>query len=301
MDGKTLLRLLEARLDESSTSDFIGEAEPWDYLDLAACDFAEQTGIVKSMLVITTVASQQSYFTDPHFLRPYMKNNKKKFFGKYYNGTYYYYPTLKPYEYLFKQNETDEQDVPDYFSIVEPDPLDTPSQVTGTATADGTVSGGQCILNDTAAIFVTGSSKVHARDRIHNTTDGSSGIVLSVTDDTHLVCALFDGTDNDWTTGDAYVIQPALSSKIWFDAPSATSGHTLTLPCISLPPPVYSDYGIWPFSSQDCEGIICGAVFRYKYKDEEPDYGDKFYLHFAEAVRKAKVRKVMRNVQGYQK
>ena len=170
---------------------------------------------------------------------------------------------------------------PDHFTIIDDPVLD--NQVTGTATGDGAASGGQCILTDTAADF----SDVSAGDIVHNTTDGSDGVVLSKTSTTVLVTALFNGTADDWTSSDAYVIQPQGKLQLILDPPPSTGGHTLTVHYIQQPAPVYSDYGTFRFQSQYMDAIIKYAAFQYKYRDREPNYGDVYYMHWDRQVRMA--------------
>jgi hypothetical protein len=170
---------------------------------------------------------------------------------------------------------------PDSFTIVDDNTLD--SQATGTCTSAGALSGGQATLTDSAADF----SDVSAGDIIHNTTDGSMGIVLSKTSSTVLVTALFGGTDNDWDSSDAYVIQPQGRLQLKFDPPPSTASHTLTVHYIQRPKPVYSDYGVFRFQPQHMDAIIKYAAFNYKYRDQEPNFGDALYRHWDMQTRRA--------------
>jgi len=149
------------------------------------------------------------------------------------------------------------------------------SQITGTATSAGDASGGECTLTDTSGVFTT-TDYVSKGDVIHNTTDGSSGVVLSITSATALVCALFGGTGNDWDTDDAYVIQPQGRLELIIDPPPSTAGHIITLEYIVKPDPVYSDYGSYRFRDQNMESIIEYAAAKYKMRDSEPDFWSIF-------------------------
>ena len=73
------------------------------------------------------------------------------------------------------------------------------ASATGTATAG---PGGK-VLTDSAANF-GGTDDVKVGDVIRNTTDGSSGVVVSVDSTTQLTTTLSGGTENDWDVGDAY-------------------------------------------------------------------------------------------------
>ena len=173
--------------------------------------------------------------------------------------------------------------IPHCFSIRNKD--DLYSQVTGTATSDGDAAGGKCLLTDTSALFYT-TDYVEPGDPIHNTTDGSTGIVLSIESSTTLYCALFGGTDNEWDSSDAYVINPQARVELYLDPPPSTSGHIIDLQYVKIPAPVYHDYGTYPFRQHLNEAIIRYAAWLYKYRDSVPDFGDAFYTQFDGLVRR---------------
>lgn len=183
---------------------------------------------------------------------------------------------------FYRIEQTSGQVTPDYFAIR--DKQDKMTQVTGTATSAGDASAGECTLTDSAATFIT-SEYVTAGDIVHNTTDGSDGVILSITSDTQLVCSLFGGTGNDWDVDDAYVIQPQSRQEIFFDPPPSTAGYIVRVPYLARPAPVYSDYGVYDFRTHNMEAIIKYAAWLYKYRDSEPDFGDKLYLFWDKAVK----------------
>jgi len=178
------------------------------------------------------------------------------------------------------------QEIPDCFSLQDSSALNT--QITGTATSDGDASGGKSLLTDTDAVFWTPSpsgDEASPGDPIHNTTDGSSGIVLSIYDGDKAYCALFGGTDNEWDTDDAYVIQPQGRVEIVLDPPPKNSLDMIEVWYVASPPPVYDDYGTYRFRQHVVEAIVKYAAWLYKYRDSEPDFGDKFYVQWDKAVR----------------
>ena len=234
----------------------------------AAVEFVDRTGCLRSSQSITTVADQASYDLEPDFLRLYMKNSSGNFYIKYNDGSNNSFPTWKDYEDIFYENNEDSVTTPGKFTIID---SDLPDQVTGTATSDGAASGGECTLTDTSGDF----SDVEAGAIVHNTTDTSSGIVLSKTSSTVLVVALFSGTDNDWSSSDAYVIQPNPRYKLVLDPPPSTADHTITVPYIQRPSPVYSDYGIYRFVNPSA--LVKYGFWLYKYRDKEPNFGDSMY------------------------
>lgn len=184
---------------------------------------------------------------------------------------------------FYKVVKASSQSIPGSFAIRDKQSLY--SQITGTATSDGDASGGECTLTDTSGVFIT-TDYVSPADIIHNTTDASDGVVLSITSATALKCALFGGTDNEWDSSDAYVIQPQGRLELYFNPPPSTSGHIVRVDFIERPGPVYSDYGVYRFRQQAMEAIINRAAFNYKYRDSEPDFGDRLFQLWDMEVRK---------------
>lgn len=176
------------------------------------------------------------------------------------------------------------QSIPSFFTIRDQQTLY--DQITGTATSTTADAAGQVILTDTSGLFIT-TDYVNPGDVIHNTTDGSDGMVLSITSGTALVCALFsESGDNDWTTDDVYVIQPQGRIELVLDPPPSTSGHIVRVPYISRPDPVYSDYGMYRFRQHNMEAIVKFAAWLYKYRDSDPDFGNRWYKAFDSQVRR---------------
>ena len=175
------------------------------------------------------------------------------------------------------------QQIPSCFSIRTKNDLHT--QVTGTATSIGDASGGKALLTDISALFLT-TDYVEPGDIIHNTTDDSHGVVLSIESVTTLYCALFGGTDNEWDTSDAYVIQPQGRVELYLDPPPDTAGHIIDINYVKIPAPVYDDYGVYPFRQHVNEAIVRYAAWLYKYRDSEPDFGDALYVQYDKLVRR---------------
>lgn len=245
----------------------------------AAQEFVNRTNCLKSTQTITTVADQSDYTLNADFVRLYIRNTDKNFILKYNDGNSNTFLTWKEYGAIIYGDNTDSVSIPSHFTLID-DSLD--SSVSGTATANGASTNGTATLTDSTANF----ADVSAGDSVHNTTDGSDGIVLSKTSSTVLVTALFGGTDNDWDTSDAYVLQPQGRMKIVLDPPPSTAGHTITVYYIQKPAPVFSPYGIYRFPQQYTDVLIKYAIWLYKYKDGMPDYGDKYYQMFDRAARR---------------
>jgi hypothetical protein len=283
MDGKMMLYQLRNLLQESSTSSFLDDRTSYDYIYEAACELVAALKLLTASQTITTVATTSKYDINANYLCLYVRNDSNDYVIKYYDASGYYWPTFREQSYIFQENSTADAAIPNNFSIVDEATL--ASNETGTATSDGAASGGECTLTDTAGAFVL--SGVSAGDQIHNTTDGSDGVVLAVTDATHLQTALFGGTNNDWTSADAYTLVPQSRRQLLLDPPSLTAGHTITFQYIARPDPVYSSYKTYRIPAHYMPAVIKYAAWLYKYRDREPNFGDGWYKYWEVQLRKA--------------
>jgi len=281
MDGKSLLYDLRQILNEGSDSDWLDSRSSYTYLHLAAVEFVDRTESLRATQSITTVADQTGYTLNADFMRLYLRDQEHEYYIKYNDGSSNTFLKFEDYQKIILDDQTTSVSTPERFSIIDDSTLD--SQVTGTATSTAASSGGQAILTDTAADF----SDVSAGDVVHNTTDGSDGFVLSKTSSTVLVVALFGGTANDWTSSDAYVIQPQGRLKLVLDAPPSTAGHTVTVEYVQRPPIVASDYGAYRIQSHYQQALVQYAVFLYKYRDREANFGDSLFVFFDREVRRS--------------
>jgi hypothetical protein len=289
MDGKQLKQLFLYALDElSSSSKYASVRKTYEMLDWAASIFSRETKMLHAKTTITTVANQQAYDLPPDFLGLYMTNHIGRFFGKFYDGSNYSFPYLTTYEKIYKSNKTDSVEYPSKFCIVDKESVE--SLITGSATAAGTLSAGKATLTDTTKLFTT-TNRVYARDIIHDTTQGSDGVVLSVTNATQLEVGLFNVETEEAegiTNADAYVIQPAAEYSLVFDAPLETAAYTLELPYYCLPDPVYSDYGFWRFPARTCRAIAYGAASIFKLGEHEITEAAQIGGLFADEIRRLK-------------
>ena len=280
MDGKELSYRLRQLINEDANSDFIDSKTTYQYLWEAARDFTAATNALRSSQSITTVASQQGYTLNANFGQLYLRNDDNEFVIKYNNGTTETFLPWKAYQEIIYENQTAEVSVPSYFTLIDDPTLDT--KISSTTTSAGAATAGESTLTDTAADF----SDVSAGDIVHNTADGSDGIVLSKTSTTVLVTALFGGTDNDWTSGDAYVIQPQGRLQLYLNQPLSTASHTITVYYTQVPPPVFSDYGTYRFQQGSTDAIIKYAAWLYKYRDKQQDFGDALFTHYERQLRR---------------
>lgn len=255
----------------------------YDYLYNAACEFIKRTACCTTTQSITTVASTADYNLNSNYMGLHLRNSNGQFFIEYNDGTTKTFPLFKPYEDIIYENNTTETASPSYFTVL--DDSSNYSRITGTASAAGAASAGQCTLTDTSSS--TKFSNANDGDVVHNTTDGSVGVVLSKTSDTALVVALFDGSANDWTQNDAYVIQPQNRYLLKASPIPSTASHTITVYYLERPTPVYSDYGIYRIPQEYKMALSFYAAWLYKYRDGEPNYGDKYFTYFENEVKKA--------------
>ena len=297
MDGKQLRRALLDALDEETANKLFNTDERVLYseLDWAACEYVRQMKCLHAACTITTVAAQQAYDLPPDFLGLYMKNARDLFFIKYSDGDSISWPVIRPYESIFMANLTDDAEVPDSAAII--DKATAPEKLSGTTTSAGAKTNGEAILTNSAALFLT-TGLVYPRDIVHDITDGSDGIVLSVTDATHLVAALFDGKTNGFGSGDSYVITRANARQLYLSAPSATAGHTITVPYLCMPNPVYSDYGRWRFDDVACRAIAHEAAFQYENRKHDFNGADRHHILFLAELSRSRQERAALAIQG---
>lgn len=279
MDGKELLVAVRQQLLESESSSFMNDKLTYQFLWDAATEIVELTSCLTSSQEITTIADQSQYTLNADFIRLYLKNSYNQYYLKYNDGSNNYFITIKDYQDIILYDDTVSVSIPDNFTIVSNNVLS--SRLSGTCTTAGSISGGEAVLIDSSADF----TNVSAGDIIHNTTDSSSGIVLSKTSSTQITTALFDGTDNDWDVGDGYVIQPQSRLNIILNPPPQIAGHTVTIYYVKKPAPVFSDYGIYNFQSRFFDALVDYACWRYKYRDKERSLGDSYYAHWINKVK----------------
>jgi hypothetical protein len=280
MDGKILLYQLRQLLEEGSTSSYLDDRTSYDFLNEAATEYAIIARALTNSQTITTVADQTDYALNSDYLYMYLTDSRNQYIAHYNTGTYITDLLWRePNAFTYNANTTSSA-VPSRFTIKDGAAAST---VSGTITAAGASVLGECTLTDATQTFLTA---VSAGDTVHNTTDSSDGIVLEVVSNTALKIALFGGTDNDFDPWDEYVIVPQGKKKFVLDPPPSTAGHTITFNYIAKPAPVYSYTRRFRFDSIAMPAIIKYAAWLYKYRDREPNMGDRWYQHWERTVRK---------------
>jgi hypothetical protein len=281
MDGNSLIDKLAILLQESvNTSSFLDSRSTYDFLYEAAQEVARRTNALTGSTTITTVANQTTYSLPVDFLRLFTVDSFNNPVVKYNDGNSDTWIRFRDYGAVLFGDQSVSVPIPSSFSLIDQAALASP--IVGTATAPGASSGGESTLTDSTAPFAGAS----VGDEVHNTTDGSSGVVVAVTSTSALVTALFGGTNNDWTSADAYVIVPQGRLQMVLDPPPSTSGNTITVQYYAKPAPVYSLYRAYRFPATFESPIVKYAAWLYKYRDRDPSFGDAFYRHFELECRK---------------
>ncbi|MFA5377795.1 MAG: hypothetical protein WC455_18740 [Dehalococcoidia bacterium] len=282
MDGASLLYKLREVLQEDSTSTYLDTRTSYDYLYEAAKEYFRKVKHCTDTQSITTVEDQEEYDLDAEFLEFQVMDRENRYVVKWYDGSAYNWIPFRESSATLYANNTTSVSLPDSFYVRTKQSLT--DRITGTATSAGAASYGECTLTDSTAPF----ANVKVADTVHNTTDGSSGLVIAVTSTSALVTALFGGTDNDWTSSDAYIIVPQAKKQIVFDPPPADASCTITVPYVTKPtPPVYSSYRTYNIDPLHEMALVMYAAWLYKYRDREPNFGDAWYKYFEMATRKA--------------
>ena len=283
MDGKLMAYEQRQLLNEEAGSNQLDDFTTFNLLNKGMARLNCRIRHVTKDQSITTVADQTDYTLNADFINLYRKDAYGYRIIKYSDGTTMHNLRLTDEDAKFR-NQTNETvtsvSIPESFSLVDDKTLD--SQVTGTATSTVAKTAGKSTLNDSAGDF----SDVSPHDVVHNTTDGSFGKVISKTSSTVLVVALFNGTNNDWTSSDAYVIQPGGRYKIVLDPPPSTGSETITVPYIARPAPVYSDYDMIRIPDIYQEALIYFAAGFYKYRDGEASFANVWFTTAEEAVKR---------------
>jgi hypothetical protein len=272
MEGYSLLRMLRELLDETSTSTFLDTRTSYDFLYAAVQDFNIKTHYLTSTQSISVTAGTSAYNLNADFIACALMDDYNRPYIKWTYGSSDSFVFNRDYQEVIIENSTGTANIASSFSIND---ASAPSNITGTTTADGAASNGECTLTDATAPFTT----VKPGDYVHNTTDGSAGVVVAITSTSAIVTALFDGTNNDWTSGDAYVIVKQPRYQMTF-RPIPADSATATVYYIQRPDPVYSSFRSYKIPFNYIMPIVKYAAFLYKYKDREPNFGDSFYKYY---------------------
>lgn len=279
MDGLALLYNLRQVLNEISGSGFLDDRTSYEYLYRGAIEFVDRTNCLTTAQSITTVVNQQNYTLNADYSKLYLKNRDNNYYIKYNDGSANTFPLFKTKEEIIYMNSTASVTNP-YNWYIE-DAAFT-SRVQSTATAAYTAAGGEAILTDATAPF----ANVSEGDMVNNTTTGASGYVLAKPSSSVLVAALFGGSNSNWAINDTYFIQPQGRKQLVLQPPPSVADHTMTVYYIQKPAPVFSNYGIYRFTTDNLQAIIFYAAWLYKYRDRSPNFGDEFYKYFEDQVRK---------------
>ena len=296
MEGFTLLRSLREILNESVGSTFMNDRTSYDYIYHAVQDFNVRTHFATSNQTINVTANNAIYPLNADYCGIALANTYNQPYVKYTQGGSDTFIYNMDYSVIILNNSSATAPVAQGFAVTDAAPA---SMITGTATSTGTLVNGETTLTDTGASFMTTTVP---GDYIHNTSDGlySSGVVIAVVSNTQLICAMFEGTNNFYTSNDSYIIVPQSRYNIVLSPiPSATA--ILTVPYLTKPGPVYSMYRSYKLPNNSLLPIVHYAAFLYKFKDTQPDFGNALYKHYDLYARKvsAEMRKAIPEKSGF--
>jgi hypothetical protein len=279
---------LNQLLSESVGSYWVDKKTGFDFLFEAAKDFAKEVKSIHDTQTITTVAGTLDYRLKPNFMEILTQDGYGNKIVPLDNSGERSWLKRVGYGKILYENTTTPS-TPTEFAITDA-PVD--SRITGTTTSAGVSSGGESILTDASASFIT---TVNIGDSVVNPTSGKYyvGTVLSVSSNTALVTAMFNISSSQssyasWGIGDTYYIEPHASYTLVISPPPSTTGTTITLSYLCFPNPVYSDYGSYSFATGYEEALLKYAVWLYKYRDTKANQGDALYRYYDQQLRKAK-------------
>ena len=299
-----VLRSEKVQTGPAKLSDVVkNDYEAWELGEIAACEFAKQTSLLRKSTTITSVASTGEYDCPPDFIKIAKKAPDKRTDVLLYTLSGETEGELiwrEPVNDSWGNDTTETESTPGSFDIIEQSLA--PAEVTGTTTAAGAVANGEAVLTAAAGAFTTtGSGLVYPRYRVRNTTSGKphAGIVLAVTSATALKTAMFNkGAAQSWASGDTYAIQSVSKFRVKFPYLIESAGNTITLDYHCFPPPVYSPIGMWGFPDQShVMAIAIYAVWFLKFRNVQQQQAgdvnvasltsDRLYLMWQEYVNTA--------------
>lgn len=269
----------------------------WECLDDAALEFCRDTGVYMKQAVLTTVAGQREYLLPADFIE--MVTNRPpglRQVAKYRDsGGTETYPIHTTFEKIFDSTETSKTR-PSAFAVLWV-AQSQPPEVSGTSASWSGAESGETTLTDSSATFVTDG--VSARDTLYNAGTGATGPVLSVASETELTAALFHGHEPNLSANDAYTIYPAVRPALWLDAPSESSGDTITVTYSARPAPVFSDKSRWMLDASYCRAIAFRAAVLFMADiDPNRERDEGLMREFREATDRARSLRARQALQG---
>lgn len=128
-------------------------------------------------------------------------------------------------------------------------------------------------------------------DTVYNLTSNDTGVVVATSSNSTVITAMFDsanGASGSWAVNDAYYIAPQPRKQLIIDPPSLTAGHTITVEYVQRPDPVYSMRRSYRIPDIYMSAIVKYAAWLYKYRDQQPAFGDALYKLWELELRRAK-------------
>lgn len=294
MEGFTLKRKVMELLQESVGSTFVNDRTTYDYIYAAVQDFNIRTHFSTGTQIINILPNISTYNLNADYVMPQLTDdyNRPFFLWNYQGAISNVYPM--DYDTQILEQSTTSSTVASNYSTVNAQPLGNSS---GSCTLQGLTSNGESILTDTT---LSQFANLSVGDLVHDLTDGSDGLIMGIISSTQIYTALFGGIANQWSLNDAYVIVPQTRYSIVF-YPTPLAAATATIYYVKAPAPVYSVYRSYNLPFQYDDPIAEFAAFKYKYRDQEPQFGDALYQHYELAAKKyaSDMRKGIDKKSGY--
>lgn len=279
MEGFTLKRRVMELLQENSLGSFMNDRTTFDYIYDAVMDFNKRTHYLTNTQTINVAgnSSQNIWSLNPDFVCMAFKDRYNQEYIKYTVSGSDNFVTAQDYSEIVLNDDSSTSPVISSWSIIDAPQLPT---ITGTTSSAGAINSplqGECLLNDTTAPF----ANVYPGDFVHDTTEGCDGVIIGVNSTSQLICVMFNssGSTQGFGNSDSYVIVPQSRYQLLF-TPIPSVAATATIPYVPKPLPVYSIYRAYKLPNDALLPISQFAVFLYKYKDRDANFGDALYKYY---------------------
>jgi hypothetical protein len=283
MDGATGLYNLGFLLQEGSSSNFLDIKASYTCLYNAAKEFVRRTNGMTAQQTIYTTANSTTYDLNPDFMFAYFMNFNNDLIIRYRSLTTGQTSEVvwRDYDRFVQGQQSQSVPIPQSFTITDKNP--PLANITGLASTTGALLFEESALTEASALF----ANVAPGDVVYNTDDGSSGYVTEKVSDYSVKTTLFNGTNNYWEAGNAFVIVPQNRKVLVVDPPNLIAGDSIIIDYVQTPPPVFSSYRSYRIDSAYDQALYNYAAWIYKYRDSQPNMGDAFYKVADLVMRKA--------------
>lgn len=291
MDGRQLLLLILAALDrQESDLMLLDERRLYDALETAIAQFVRAVSPLTAEINLVTVAGQRSYDLPPGFLRPKPRAHGRPGAMRYVDlsGSITWIGMASG-EATFRAT-AEEAAIPSFWAVSQK--LTAGAVISGTAAEAALQENGVSLLIGSTPFF-----EVSQRDRVSNLTRRTDGIVLGVTEGGAIQTAMFPRGQAAWRVGDSYAVRPASRNQVVLSHPPASTGETMTIRAVVLPPPVYADHCHLPLPPENCDAIAGQAAYLYALRTTSIKAKPVLYTLFQAEVSRAKTNRALMILQ----